>query len=475
MSPVLTRFAPSPTGFLHLGSARTALFNWAYARHHGGRFALRIEDTDRERSTAESEAALIEGLEWLGIEWDHGPCRQSQRAEHHAEIIEELLAKDRAYRCICTREELEERKRKTIGEGHKWTYDGRCRDLAPGPNCGPHTVRLRLPARGMLGWDDAVFGPSGQDASEIGDRIIRRADGGPLYSLAAVADDIELGVTHVIRGADHHSNTPFHIALYRALEVEPPVFAHVPLIVGKSGKKLSKRRDPVSVAHHREQGYLPEALRNWLIRVGWSHGDQEIFSRDEIIRHFDLDAVGRASAQADPDKLLWLNQHYIKAKPMKELLEALTPHLTQLLQGQPASRPPGLEDLIDLNRERSKTLADMARLSSWLVTDSIEYQEKAARKHLKVESLPTLRALHDRMRGLEPWSPRQLESLFGTVAAEVGGVAMGKLAQPVRVAVTGGTVSPGIFETLAALGKERSLQRIEDAIRFIERNRDTSA
>ena len=343
----------------------------------------------------------------------------------------------------------------------------------------------------MLGWDDAVFGPSGQDASEIGDRIIRRADGGPLYSLAAVIDDVELGVTHVIRGADHHSNTPFHIALYRALEVEPPVFAHVPLIVGSSGKKLSKRRDPVSVARYREQGYLPEALRNWLIRVGWSHGDQEIFSRDEIIRYFDLDAVGRASAQADPDKLLWLNQHYIKAMPMEELLEALTPHLTQQLAerqslqqspqrppqepSQPIPRPPGLEDLIDLNRERSKTLADMARLSSWFVTDSVEYEEKAARKNLKVESLPRLRALHERMRELEPWSPGQLESLFGAVAAEVGGVAMGKLAQPVRVAVTGGTVSPGIFETLAALGKERSLQRIEDAIDFIERNRDASA
>jgi len=479
MSPVLTRFAPSPTGFLHLGSARTALFSWAYARHHGGRFALRIEDTDRERSTAESEAALIEGLEWLDIEWDHGPYRQSQRTPHHAEIIEELLAKDRAYRCICTREELEERKRKTIAEGHKWTYDGRCRDLALGPDCGPHTVRLRLPASGMLGWDDAVFGPSGQDASEIGDRIIRRADGDPLYSLAAVADDVELGVTHVIRGADHHSNTPFHIALYRALEVEPPVFAHVPLIVGSSGKKLSKRRDPVSIAHYREQGYLPEAMRNWLIRVGWSHGDQEIFSRDEIIRYFDLDTVGRASAQADPDKLLWLNQHYIKAKPMEELLEALTPHLTPLLQGKPLPHPPGLEDLIDLNRERSKTLADMAQLSSWLVMDSIEYEGKAARKHLKVESLPRLRALHERMRALEPWSPGQLERLFGAVAAEVGGVAMGKLAQPVRVAVTGGTVSPGIFETLALLGKERSLQRIEGAIHFIEhyieRNRDASA
>jgi glutamyl-tRNA synthetase len=499
MSPVLTRFAPSPTGFLHLGSARTALFSWAYARHHGGRFALRIEDTDRERSTAESETALIQGLEWLDIEWDHGPYRQSERTERHAEIIEELLAKDRAYRCICTREELEERKQKTIAEGHKWTYDGRCRDVALGPDCGPHTVRLRLPASGMLGWNDAVFGPSGQDASEIGDRIIRRADGGPLYSLAAVTDDVELGVTHVIRGADHHSNTPFHIALYRALEVEPPVFAHVPLIVGSSGKKLSKRRDDVEVAHYREQGYLPEALRNWLIRVGWSHGDQEIFSRDEIIRYFDLDAVGRASAQADPDKLLWLNQHYIKAMPMEELLEALAPHLTQQLterqslqqsppqspqlppqqppqeQGQPIPRPPGLEDLIDLNRERSKTLADMARLSSWFVTDSIEYQEKAARKNLKIESLPRLRALHERMRELEPWSSGQLESLFGAVAAELGGVAMGKLAQPVRVAVTGGTVSPGIFETLAALGKERSLQRIEDAIHFIERNRDASA
>ena len=467
MTDVRTRFAPSPTGFLHLGSARTALFNWSYARHFGGRFCLRIEDTDRERSTAESEAALIEELEWLGVEWDEGPTRQSERAERHAEVIEELLARDLAYRCVCTRGELEERRQATIAAGRKWTYDGRCRELAKGPGCGPHTVRLRLPASGLLGWDDVVFGPSGQDASEIGDRIIRRADGGPLYSLAVVVDDIDLGITHVIRGADHHSNTPFHIALYRALDTELPVFAHVPLIVGKSGKKLSKRSDPVSVAHYQEQGYLPEAMRNWLIRVGWSHGDQEIFSREEIIRYFDLDAVGRASAHADPDKLSWLNQQYIKAKPMGELLTALQPHFERLL-GHAVEPTPGLEALVDLNRERSKTLADTARLSSWLVRESVEYQEKAVRKHLNRSSLPILNALCERMRALVDWSPEELERVFDAVAADNGDLKMAKLAQPVRVAVTGGTVSPGIFETLAVLGKEHSLGRLADAIRLIE-------
>jgi len=307
MSEIRTRFAPSPTGFLHVGSARTALFNWAFARRHGGKLVLRIEDTDRERSTAESERAVIEGLEWLGIDWDEGPLRQSAFADRHRAAVERMLANGRAYRCVCSAEELEQRRQATIAAGQKWTYDGRCRDLDLGADLGPHTVRLRLPESGFLGWEDGVFGPSGQDASEIGDRIIQRSDGQPLYHLAVVVDDLAMGISHVIRGADHHPNTPLQIALYRALDAQPPEFAHVPLIVGAGGKKLSKRRDPVSVQNFREEGYLAPALRNWLIRIGWSHGDQEIFTSEEICALFDLGAVNRSAAQADADKLLWLN------------------------------------------------------------------------------------------------------------------------------------------------------------------------
>jgi glutamyl-tRNA synthetase len=466
MSNLRTRFAPSPTGFLHLGSTRTALFNWAFARRHGGQFVLRVEDTDLERSTRESEAALLEGLEWLGLNWDEGPYRQSERRDRHEQVIEELLAKDRAYRCICTHSDLEERKRTTIASGGKWTYDGRCRQANHGPGCGPHTVRLRLPAEGPLAWDDLVYGPSGQDAREIGDRIIRRSDGGPLYHLAVVVDDVDMRIDHVIRGADHHSNTPFQLAIYQALDVAPPAFAHVPLIVGEGGKKLSKRRDAVSIEHFREEGYLPEALCNWLVRMGWSHGDQEIFSLDEVASLFGLEPVGRSGARADPDKLLHLNQHYIKTLPTDVLVERLLPFL-EAASGHPVPRTAELERLVDLHRERARTLVDMARLSLFLVTENIPYDEKAAKKHLKREIAPALSDLHDRLTALDGWSEEALAQVFEATRDAQGGIAMGKLAQPVRVAVTGGAVSPGIFETLMVLGKKRSVDRIAAAIHLI--------
>ncbi len=459
MTPPRTRFAPSPTGFLHLGSARTALFNWAFARRHGGRFALRIEDTDRERSTAESEAAIYDGLEWLGIEWDEGPVRQSERTARYAAAIEELLAKGRAYRCICTREALEERKRATIAAGRKWTYDGRCREAGHGPDCGPHTVRLRLPLEGRLAWDDLVYGASGQDAREIGDMIVRRTDGGALYNLAVVVDDVDMSVTHVIRGADHHSNTPLQIAIYQALGEEPPLFAHVPLIVGRDGKKLSKRRDPVSIQQFRDEGFLPQAMRNWLARIGWSHGDQEIFSREEIAAQFDLDAVHRASAQADPAKLAWLNQHYLKTLPAAELEGRLLPFLERAA-GRAVAPSPALSQLVQLLRDRSRTLVEMAQLARFLVVDEVVPDPKAAAKHLRPEILPMLGELHTRLAAQDDWNAPALEAIFDDVRAHHAGIAMGKLAQPVRVAVTGGDVSPPIFDTLAVLGKARSLERL---------------
>jgi len=462
MSEVRTRFAPSPTGFLHLGSARTALFNWAFARHCGGKLVLRIEDTDRLRSQEESENAIHDGLRWLGIDWDEGPFRQSEHAERHAEVIDSLIAAGRAYRCRCTQAELEERKQKTIAAGGKWTYDGRCRDADLGPDCGPHTVRLRIPTGATLAWNDLVFGPSGQDAGEIGDMIIRRSDGGALFNLAVVVDDIDMGITHVIRGADHHPNTPFQIAIYQALAATPPHFAHVPLIVGAGGKKLSKRRDPVSIQHFRSEGYLPEATCNWLIRLGWSHGDQEIFSRDEICRLFDLAAVHRSSAQADTAKYQWLNQHYIKERPRDALIHDLLPFLEREADAK-VEVSPGLEQLVDLLRERSKTLKEMAQQARFLVCDDVRTDEKAARKHLRPGVRPLLDDLRNALAGLATWTQADLEAAFERVRAAHDDLAMGKLAQPVRVAVTGGAVSPGIFETLAALGREKTLQRLASA------------
>jgi glutamyl-tRNA synthetase len=466
MTAVRTRFAPSPTGFLHIGGARTALFNWAFTRHHGGHFVLRIEDTDRERSTEESEAAIYDGLHWLEIDWDEGPYRQSQRTPRYQAAIDELLAKGKAYRCVCTREELEERKQATIAAGRKWVYDGRCRDRGYGPDCGPHTVRLRLPEEGRLAWDDLVYGPSGQETREIGDMILRRTDGGPLYNLAVVVDDLDMGISHVIRGADHHSNTPLQIAIYNALGYAHPAFAHVPLIVGRDGKKLSKRRDPVSLQQFRDEGMLPDAMRNWLVRIGWSHGDQEIFSRDEIAALFDLSSVQRASAHADPAKLSWLNQQYIKSLPRSGLLEALMPFLERAA-GHPVTRSTALEELIELLRERSKTLVEMAQLARFLVVDEIAYDQRVAAKHLRPEILAPLSDLHARLAELEEWNPAGLETAFQEVRTRHGDLPMGKLAQPVRVAITGGDVSPPIFETLSVLGKTRSLARIAEAIHTI--------
>lgn len=468
MATVRTRFAPSPTGFLHLGGARTALFNWAFARRHAGVLVLRIEDTDRERSTPEAERAVIEGLEWLGIPWDEGPVRQSEQGERYRTAVAELLRKGRAYRCTCTRDELEERRARTIAEGRKWTYDGRCRDAGHGPDCGPHTVRLRVDPDVRLVWDDLVFGPSGQAGSEIGDLIIQRSDGHPLYHLAGVVDDVEMRITHVIRGADHHSNTPFHLALYRALDAEPPAFAHVPLIVGSDGKKLSKRRDPVSVQHYRDEGYLAEALRNWLVRIGWSHGDQEIFSREEIAQLFDLAAVNRSPARAETGKLEWLNQHYIKELPAPALLAELQPFLAAEAGG-PVEPDEALARLVDLLRERSKTLREMARLARFLVVpdEALVFDEKAVRKHWKREIDPALADLHASLDALESWNEGDLEKTFEQVCARHQGLALGRLAQPVRVAVTGGAVSPGIYETLAVLGKPRTLARVGRALERI--------
>lgn len=460
-SPIRTRFAPSPSGFLHIGSARTALFNWAYARRHGGQYVLRIEDTDQQRSTEESERQLLDGLSWLGIDWDEGPFRQSDRGDRHREAVARLLETGGAYRCICTRDELEVRRQETIAAGGKWTYDGLCRERDYGPDCGEHTVRIRLAGSGLLGWDDLVFGASGQDASEIGDRIIARADGSALYHLAGVVDDIDMQITHVIRGADHLPNTPLHVAIYRALDAEPPAFAHVPLILGESGKKLSKRRDPVSVQQFRENGFVADALRNWIVRLGWSHGDQEVFSGEEISKLFDLAGVGRSGARADADKLAWLNHHYIQEMPLEALVRLTLPFLADELD-RDVETSEAVARLIDLNRQRGHTLRELAGHTAWLLREPVRFDPKAARKNLTPEAGELLHELAGRLSALEDWTPERLEPVVEGLAAEKG-LKMGRIAQPVRVALTGGTISPGIYETLEVAGRQTALNRIEAA------------
>ncbi len=466
MATIRTRFAPSPTGFLHIGGARTALFNWALTRQLDGQFVLRIEDTDLERSTHESERAVVDGLRWLGIEWDEGPHRQSEQAERHAEVVEELLSAGKAYRCVCTREELDQRREADLASGGKGLYDGRCRERALGPDCGAHVVRLRVDPDAALRWDDLVFGASGQDASEIGDGIIRRSDGTPLYHLAVVVDDLDMNITHVVRGADHHSNTPFQLAIYQALGADPPIFAHVPLIVSESGRKLSKRRDPVSIQQFKADGYLPEAMLNWLARLGWSHGDQEIFSAEEIIRYFDLEHVGRSGAQADLGKLDWLCQHYLKQRSAADLFEAASPFL-DAVAGRAVIRDESIDRLLDLLRERSNHLVEMAEKARFALVDEIEIEEGAAKKHLRPVALEPLEALIAALEAQDEWTEGSLERTFEETCKALGDLKLGKLAQPVRVAVTGTGASPGIYETLAVVGRDRSLARLRKAVELV--------
>ena len=468
MPTLRTRFAPSPTGFLHIGGARTALFNWALTRRHGGEFILRIEDTDLERSTRESEEAVLDGLRWLGIDWDEGPHRQSERAPRHAEVVESLLESGAAYRCVCTKERLEEQRATELAGGGKGIYDGRCRDLDLAADCGTHTVRLRVDRDRDLHWEDLVFGPSGQDAREIGDGIIRRSDGTPLFHLAVVVDDLDMGITHVIRGADHHSNTPFQLALYHALDAPIPIFAHLPLIVAESGRKLSKRKDPVSLQKFKADGYLPEAMLNWLARLGWSHGDQEIFSAEEIVQHFDLEHVGRSGAQADLDKLNHLNQHYLKARTPEALFEVASPFLDAVAK-RTITRDDPLDRLLDLLRERSDQLVKMAEKARFALVDEIEIEAKAAKKHLRPVALGPLEALIEALEATEEWTLASLEQAFEATCHALGDLKLGKLAQPARVAVTGSGASPGIYQTLEVVGRDRTLARLRVAVEMIRK------
>jgi glutamyl-tRNA synthetase len=460
---VRTRFPPSPTGHLHIGSARTALFNWLFARHHGGVFVLRFEDTDRERSTQASVDEYLEGFRWLGLDWDDGPFFQSQRYPLYAEYARRLLESGKAYRCWCTTAELDARREAAMKAGRRPAYDRSCRDLiAPPAGRTSYTVRFRTPVDGETVIDDLVKGPIVFQNAELDDFIILRSDGSPVYNFCVVVDDVDMRISHILRGDDHVANTPRQILIYQALGAPLPGFAHLPLILGADKTRLSKRHGASSVFEYREQGYLPDALLNFLARLGWSHGDQEIFTRSELIEHFSLDHVGTAAAVFNQEKLLWLNFQYLKATPATELAERVCPFLQQKGLPVPADRA-WLARAVETLRERARTLGELADLLRFYVSDEIEPAAKAAAAHLRAEIAPALADLTSRLETVARWDPATIEAAFQDTLHATG-LQLGKLAQPVRVAVTGGTASPGIFEVLDVLGRERTIARLRAAL-----------
>jgi glutamyl-tRNA synthetase len=458
---VVTRFAPSPTGMLHLGGVRTALFSWLYARRTGGKFILRVEDTDRERSTDEAVRVILDGMTWLGLDADEGPYFQSQRFDRYREVIGEMLKAGSAYHCYCTKEELDALREQQIARKEKPRYTGVCRERsAPRAGVRP-VVRFRNPLTGAVVVQDLVHGPVTFQNTELDDLIIARSDGTPTYNFCVVVDDRDMGVTHVIRGDDHLNNTPRQMNMLEALGATPPAYAHVPMILGPDGAKLSKRHGAVSVLQYQEEGFLPDALLNYLVRLGWSHGDQEIFTREEMIGAFDIHDVNKAASAFNPEKLLWLNQqHMVRAAPA-----SLVPHLRAQLQrlAVDSTDQALLEGVILAQRERAKTMKEMAQNSRFFFTDNVELDPKAAAKHLAGDSLVLLRKVRERLGALDRWDAAGIHAALNDLATQLG-AGLGKIAQPLRVAVTGTAVSPPIDATLALLGRARALARIDAAL-----------
>ena len=466
MAQVRTRFAPSPSGYLHIGRARTAFFNFLFARHHGGKFILRIEDTDRERSTPEAINAILDAMNWLGLDWDEGPFYQTKRYPLYEEKVQKLLSEGKAYPCVCTPEKLEAKRQLAQKEKRKSMYDGTCRPpegvIPPLPQDKPYTIRFRSPRDGSTIVNDAVKGDVVFDNRELDDLIIARSDGTPTYNFCVVVDDIDMGITHIIRGDDHLANTPRQILLYQALGDTPPQFAHVPLILGLDKARLSKRHGATSVTAYRDMGYLPEAILNYLVRLGWSHGDQELFSREELIEKFSLESVGKSAGVFNPEKFLWVNFHYLKTRPLSQLAKEIVPYIVAKGYRVPQDKS-WLERMIKTLQERAKTLVELVDAASFYLTDDIAIDEKAAKKFLTLEVSRPLSKLIERLSALDEFSEANIESAFSGVLEEFG-LSMGKLAQPVRVALTGSTVSPGIHEVIAVLGKERTIRRLQSAL-----------
>lgn len=462
---VTTRFAPSPTGYLHVGGARTALFSWLYARKHGGKFILRIEDTDLERSTQASVDAIFQGMTWLGLEHDAGPFYQTQHFERYRQVIQQLLDQGDAYYCYCSKEELEELRNTQMANKEKPRYNGRCREHASVREGVQPVVRFKNPQDGEVCIHDLVKGDIVVANKELDDLIIARADGSPTYNLTVVVDDMDMQITHVIRGDDHVNNTPRQINILRALGAALPAYAHVPMILGADGARLSKRHGAVSVMQYRDEGYLPDALLNYLVRLGWSHGDQELFSRAEMIALFELEKVNVSASVFNPDKLLWLNHQYLMHSEPEYVGEHLRWHLDAL--GIDISHGPALADVVKAQRERCKTLVEMAEASRYFYQEFANYDEKAVSKNFKVGVELVLQALHDKFQQVSEWQGEALHQLVLETAEQLQ-LNLGKVAQPLRVAICGTAVSPAIDITLSLLGREKTLQRLQRAIVYIQ-------
>lgn len=462
---VRTRFAPSPTGYLHLGGARTALFNWLLARKMGGEFVLRVEDTDRERSTEESVQAILDGMQWLGLDYDDGPYFQTKRYDLYREVTQKLLDSGHAYHCYCSKERLDEMRETATREKRKPRYDGTCRNRTE-PVAGVDPVlRFRTPESGSVLIDDLVKGTIEIDNAELDDLVICRSDGNPTYNLTVVADDIDMGITHVIRGDDHINNTPRQIHIFNALGAELPKFAHLPMILGDDGKRMSKRHGAVSVMQYQADGIMPQALLNYLARLGWSHGDQELFSLEELQELFALEDCQRSGSVFDQTKLLWVNQQHMAGLTEEALGEMLDAEL-QRAQLDIASGPAPAH-LGTILRDRVSTIKEMADQSRIYYIDEISYDEKAAAKQLRPVALPVMEALGEKLMTCDQWEAATLKATLQTLAEELD-IGFGKIGQPLRVALTGGSASPDIADTLEMIGKDRSITRVRTAVAFIE-------
>jgi glutamyl-tRNA synthetase len=465
---IRVRFAPSPTGFLHIGGARTALFNWLYAKHNKGVFVLRIEDTDRSRSTDEYIDAIIEGMKWLGLDWDEGPFRQTERFDLYRSYVDKLMEEGRAYYCYCSPEELEARRKEAMAQGKPLKYDRRCLDLIEGVEGVKPVVRFRMPQEGRTVVDDLIRGKVEFDNAQLDDLIILRSDGTPTYNLTVVVDDVDMKITHIIRGDDHLNNTPRQIQLYNAFGFPVPKFAHLPMILGSDKSRLSKRHGATSVMAYYEMGYLSHALVNYLVRLGWSYGDQEIFSQGELIECFTFENVGKAAAVFNTEKLLWLNSQYIIKSSSDMLTDLVMPFLVKeniINEGEQLDKA-WLSRAIDTLKERSKTLVELANSLRYYIAEEVEYEEKARKKFLNEQSRELLLELKEGLQAMTDFTEQDIENLFRNIV-EKRDLKLGKLAQPVRVALTGGTQSPGIFEVLDVMGREKAIKRLEKAIESI--------
>jgi len=456
---IVTRFAPSPTGLLHIGGVRTALFSWLHARRHGGKFILRIEDTDRERSTDDAVQIILDGLKWLGLGGDAPPIFQTARFDRYRAVLSQLLAEGHAYRCYCTKEELEALRAEQMANKQKPRYDGRWRDRTDSRAGVEPVIRFKNPLAGDVVVDDLVHGKVIFQNAELDDLIIARSDGTPTYNFCVVVDDMDMGITHVIRGDDHLNNTPRQINLLKALGATPPVYAHVPMILGADGAKLSKRHGAVSVLHYQEEGFLPDALLNYLVRLGWSHGDQEVFTREEMIAAFDIADVNKAASAFNPDKLLWLNQQHLMHAQTSAVLPHFLWHLNRI--GLAKVDETLATRVILAQRERVKTLREMADRSRYFFEETVTFDQAAVSKHLVPEARELLSALRERLKGLSEWRSEALHQCVHDFATERG-IGLGKIAQPLRVALTGSTVSPPIDATLELLGRDRVFERLEN-------------